>query len=120
MTARKKSTAVVPPSSNECRANPDAPTIIAQRDWRVVRMPAQEPRHKECRRNEVFLMNVTPREFTWLSTIKMQDFKRVRLGELAFTAEGKLLNCGEFRPMFGALKRGARLRRKATKKGKRK
>jgi hypothetical protein len=40
--------------------------------------------------------------------------------ELAFTAEGKLLNCGEFRPMFGALKKGPRLRRKERKTKQRK
>lgn len=114
MTARKKTKTTIVPSS-VARANPDAAIIIAQRDWRESRMPVQEPRHKECRRNEVFLMNVTPREFTHLATVKMEDFKRVRLGELAFSSTGELLDIGNFKPMFGALRRGARLRRKERK-----
>lgn len=119
MNSRKKSAAVAVPSA-EARANPNAAIIIAQRDWREARMPAQEPRHSECRRNEVFMMNVTPREFAWLSTLHMEDFKRVRLGELAFDTTGKLLDVGNFKPMFGALRRGARLRRKAKKGTKKK
>lgn len=117
MTSRKKTTTVAVPSC-EARANPDAVIIISQRDWRESRMPAQVPRHAECRRNEVFMMNVTPQEFAWFSTLKMEDFKRVRLGELAFTSAGKLLDVGIYRPMFGALKRGARLRRKEKTKTK--
>lgn len=79
-------------------------------------MPQLEKRHSETRRNEVFLMNVSPREFTFLRTIfPIGDFKKVRLGQTAFTTSGKLLEASTYMPMFGALKKGARLRRKERK-----
>lgn len=84
-------------------------------------MPQLEKRHSETRRNEMFLMNVTAREFTYLRTLfPIGDFKKVRLGQMAFTSSGRLLEASTYMPMFGALKTGARLRRKAAKKGKRK
>lgn len=115
----KKATVVVPPSADE-RGNPQAWRILAGRFWTEDMMPKGE-RHKETRRNEIFLMNVTPKEFTFLSTtFPMGDFKKVRLGELAYATSGKLLKVGDYRPMFGALKTGARKRRRAAKKARNK
>jgi hypothetical protein len=118
MTTRKRSEVVIPPSS-DARCNPIAWRIIAQRDWRENLMPPQDKRHSETRRNEVFLMNVTPREFTHLHTIfPIGDFKRARLGDVALTAAGMIVP--DYKPMFGALKTGARKRRKENKQAKRK
>lgn len=120
MTSRKKCTVVIPPSPDE-RGNPIAWRIFAQRDWRENQMPQLAKRHPDAHRNEVFLMNVTAQEFTYLRTkFPIGDFKKVRLGQQAFTTSGKLLPVGHYMPMFGALKKGPRLRRKEAKKTKRK
>lgn len=79
-------------------------------------MPKQEPRHPELKRNEIFLMNVHPVEFAWFASgnVHMQDFKKVRLGEVAYKtcSLNKVDPALGYKPMFGALRRGARLRRK--------
>jgi hypothetical protein len=113
MTKRKKATVTEIPTS-EAIANPDFVRIIAQRDWRESIMP--KVKHTEARRNEVFLMNVKPKDFRWFDSLTpIGDFKKFRLGHMAFTAAGKLLEASTYVPMFGALKKGARIRRKERK-----
>lgn len=121
MNTRTKNQTTLPPCDTT-RGNPNFAVIIAQRDWIESSMPEQEPRHPELKRNEVFLMNVTPAEFAWFSSgeVYMADFKKVRLGTVAYKtcslekADPKL----GYKPMFGALRRTARLRRKADKEEK--
>lgn len=112
---RSKNKTVVQPSV-DARCCPNFAVIIARRDWTEQNAPILDTRHTEARRNELFLMNVTPNEFQYLRTVKMQDFKAIRLGNWAFDSTGNIVE--NFKPMFGALKRGARLRRKENKKGK--
>lgn len=126
LKAKAKNTTTLPPGNevpgNEVRGNPNFAVIVAQRDWCEQSMPKQEPKHPELKRNEVFLMNVTPAEFAWFASgnVHMDDFKKVRLGTVAYKtcsltkADTKL----GYRPMFGALRRGARLRRKDDKETK--
>jgi len=115
MNGRNKSTATLPPCNPE-RGNPNFVSIIAQSLWFVEMMP-QGYRHGEERRNEVFMMNVTPAEFQCLQYKKMRDFKRVRLGEQALANHRKIDN---FRPMFGTLSRSQRLAKRERKNERRK
>lgn len=110
MTSRKRSVAVVLPC-DPARGNPNFTSIIAQNTWFVELMP-QGYRHGEERRNEMFMMNVTPTEFAYLSTKKMRDFRRVRLGDQALANHRKIEN---FRPMFGTLSRSQRLAKRERK-----
>lgn len=115
MNGRNKSTATLQPCSPE-RGNPNFTRIIAQNLWFVEQMP-QGYRHGEERRNEVFMMNVTVAEFIYLSTKKMRDFKRVRLGDQALALHRKIDN---LRPMFGTLSRSQRLAKRERKNERRK
>jgi hypothetical protein len=117
MTPRKGTVSLPPcdPTGGD-RGTPHHLRMIASRDWTEGLAGAFPYRHPETKRNEMFLMNVTPKEFAHLSTIKMQDFKHVRLGEAPFNWDGQPSDPSKgYRPMFGALKRGARLRRKERK-----
>lgn len=110
----KTVTCVTPPSPPE-RGNDQAWRILAGRFWTEDMMP-KDKRHPETRRNEVFLMNVTPKEFVFLATIfPIGDFKKARLGDVAFATTGNVLEVGAWRPMFGALKTSARKRIKRDK-----
>lgn len=115
MNGRNKSTATLQPC-NPDRGNPNFVNIIAQSLWFVEQMP-QGYRHGEERRNEVFMMNVTPAEFQCLQYKKMRDFKRVRLGDQAIANHRKIDN---FRPMFGTLSRSQRLAKRERKNERRK
>jgi hypothetical protein len=110
MTYRKQSKATLIPCDPN-RGNPNFTSIIAQNAWYLGMMP-QGYRHGEEKRNEVFMMNVTPAEFAYLSTKKMRDFRRVRLGEQAFALHRKIDN---FKPMFGTLSRSQRLAKRERK-----
>ncbi len=107
---RNKNKTVVPPC-DPARGNPNFSNIIAQNAWFVECMP-QGYRHGEERRNEMFMMNVTPAEFAYLSTKKMRDFRRVRLGDQALALHRKIDN---FKPMFGTLSRSQRLAKRERK-----
>lgn len=122
MNARIKSTATLPPC-NLGRGNPNFFGMVACQDWREVLAPVQEPRHPEQKRNELFLCNVTRAEFAWLASkaVRKEDFKSFRLGLASAGTTGPVgQGIVALYPMFGALKRGARLRRKETKISKRK
>jgi hypothetical protein len=110
MTYRKASNATLPPCDPN-RGNPKFTSIICQNAWYVENMP-QGYRHGEEKRNEIFMMNVTPAEFAYLSTKKMRDFKRVRLGEQALALHRKI---DHFKPMFGTLSRSQRLAKREKK-----
>lgn len=110
MNYRKTSKATLYPCNPE-RGNPKFTSIICQNAWFVENMP-QGYRHGEEKRNEIFMMNVTPAEFAYLSTKRMRDFKRVRLGNQALANHRKIDN---FRPMFGTLSRSQRLAKREKK-----
>ena len=106
----------MPPCTPE-RGNPNFTSIIAQSLWFVEQMP-QGYRHGEERRNEVFMMNVLPGEFAFLSIKKMRDFRRVRLGNVAYylgTHTAIVRPNTIFRPMFGTLSRSQRLAKRERK-----
>jgi len=110
MNSRIKSKATLPPCDPN-RGNNNFSNIVAQNAWFVENMP-QGYRHGEEKRNEIFMMNVTVSEFAYLSTKKMRDFKRVRLGIQALALHRKIDN---FRPMFGTLSRSQRLAKREKK-----
>lgn len=120
MTPRSKSTATLQPV-NPDRGNPNYTRMVCQQDWREGLAPAQEPRHPEQKRNELFLCNVTRSEFAWLSSksVNKGDFKAFRIGTAVAGATGATMQQPLY-PMFGALKKGARIRRKEAKLSKRK
>ena len=99
------------PPCDPNRGNPNFTQIICQNLWFVEQMP-QSYRHGEEKRNEMFMMNVTPVEFDYLRTKKMRDFKRVRLGEVALAQHRQI---DHFKPMFGTLSRSQRLAKREKK-----
>ena len=123
MQHRQKSTAVVPPCDPN-RGNPNFTQIICQNLWFVEQMP-QGYRHGEEKRNEMFMMNVTAEEFTYLSgnrmrtrrQARMRDFSRIRLGNSAFLfgTHNPVSPDKKYMPMFGTLSRSQRLAKREKK-----
>jgi len=115
MNSRKASSAVIPPG-NPDRGNSNFTNIIAQSLWFVEQMP-QGYRHGEEKRNEMFLMNVTPQEFAFLSCKTMRDFRRARLGKVAYTTgtHDRLSPDKNLWPMFATLSRSQRLAKRERK-----
>lgn len=115
MTPRSKSTATLQPC-NPDRGNPNFTRMVSRQEWRENLCPAQTPRRPEQKRNELYVCNVTKNEFAWLSGkgVNKGDFKHFRIGEQTSGETGPLAigSALPLYPMFGALKRGARLRRK--------
>lgn len=117
MKGKLKSAISVPPESKD-RACGGFTTMLAQRDWQEDALI--QVKHPELRRNEVFIANATFIEFQWLRvTIPASgDFKSVRMGMYAMRVDGtpiKREGAAKYFPVFGSLKRGARLRRKERK-----
>lgn len=93
--------------------------MVARKTWYESEC-SNEWRHPEQRRNEVLLANVTQGEFEFIYGLKKRDFKSVRLGVVPYTRQGVRVERTDLRPMFGALRRGARLRRKENAKANKK